>query len=76
MIKKAGGLADGYAISFSSSGSIFVRFNRASSGNTYRLESSEPFPQDGTWVHVAATFDGQEIRLYIDGELDGTLSAA
>ena len=30
----------------------------------------------GTWVHVAATFDGSMLRLYFNGALDSSLSVA
>lgn len=30
---------------------------------------------DGNWHHVAATYDGSNIRIYIDGALDKTVSA-
>lgn len=28
---------------------------------------------DGTWHHVAGTYDGNELRLYVDGELDASV---
>jgi len=53
-----------------------VRFNQASAGNDYKLLSESSYPHDGkTWMHFAATFDGSEIRLYIDGELDASMPA-
>jgi hypothetical protein len=27
----------------------------------------------GRWVHLAGTYDGQAVRLYVDGELQGTM---
>ena len=68
---------DGYEVSTSnSSGLVYVRFNQASSGNTYRVDSVSLYPTDGnTWFHVAATYDGQEIKLYFDGVLENTLAA-
>jgi hypothetical protein len=78
VIKKARrGFTDGYELSLSSGGAVYVRFNQASSGNAYRLDSATVYPTDGnTWVHVAATFDGQTIRLYLDGILEASLPAA
>jgi hypothetical protein len=78
VVKKARyGDSDGYELSLSSGGQVFVRFNQASSGNDYKLYSQSYYPTDGnTWMHIAATHDGQEIKLYIDGVLESSSSAA
>ena len=39
----------------------------------FRLQNIQPIGI--TWMHVAATFDGQEIRLYVDGVLETTKAA-
>jgi hypothetical protein len=82
LVKKASSdTVDGYELSLSTSGTVFVRFNRASAsaagdGNTYRIDSTTPYPTDGNWMHVAATYDGAYMRLYINGVLEETLAAS
>ena len=52
-----------------------MRFNQTTSGDTYRVNSTMKYPADGsTWVHVAATYDGTTIRLYVDGVLNNSLT--
>ena len=47
-----------------------VRFNRQQ-GERVFLESADPLPL-GMWSHVAATYDGLTMRLYVDGEPAGS----
>ena len=60
LLKKAvQGATNGYELSLSSAGKVFVRFNQFTSADTYRINSSTTYPSNGTtWVHVAATYDG------------------
>lgn len=39
---------------------------------SHHLSAAEPLPT-GRWVHLAGTFDGQTMRLYVDGKLAGTM---
>lgn len=67
---------DGYELALSSHGTVFVRFNQASGGNAHRLDSAGSYPADGSrWLHVAVSFDGASVRLYLDGRLDRALAA-
>ena len=68
------GSVDGYELALSSTGKVFARVNQASSGDSYRVNSSTSYPTTGTaWMHVAATYDGSRIRLYINGILEGNV---
>jgi hypothetical protein len=40
---------------------------------SHHLSGDEPLPT-GRWVHLAATFDGTTMRLYMDGTECGTMS--
>jgi hypothetical protein len=67
---------DGYELGLSRGGTIFVRFNEDSSGNDYRLDSNTSYPFNGQdWIHVAATYDGTAIKIYVNGQLEATKNA-
>ena len=67
------GSVDGYELALSSTGTVFARLNQASSGDTYRVDSHTLYPTTGTsWMHVAATYDGTTMRLYVNGRLDSS----
>ncbi|MBD5781196.1 DUF1349 domain-containing protein [Pelagicoccus sp. NFK12] len=76
IISKATGLTDNQhfwmisTIDVEDETRIRVRFNTSTGVGTLVGESDIPV---GEWTHVAATYDGAAIRLYIDGSLDGEL---
>ncbi len=39
---------------------------------SHHLKAKDPLPT-GRWVHLAGTFDGQVMRIYVDGELQGSM---
>jgi hypothetical protein len=44
-------------------------------GTTYTINGTTN-KTDGSWHHVAVTYDGSDARLFVDGTLDGSLSIA
>jgi len=75
MKKGLTGQTDGYELSLVSNGKIFFRANQQTNGENYRLNSSATHPSDGvTWMHIAATFDGSTIKLYVNGKENKSLT--
>ncbi|GEM_PF-2763497 len=58
----------------SSSRKVFFRINQSSNGDTYRINSTTVYPTNGIWMHVAATYDGTTMRLYINGVEESNLT--
>ncbi|MBN2064063.1 MAG: hypothetical protein JW745_04600, partial [Sedimentisphaerales bacterium] len=56
-----------------SGNSLSFHFNRAGGGEYQANGTIEVM--DGQWHHVMAVYDGKELRLYIDGELDTSVAA-
>jgi DNA repair exonuclease SbcCD nuclease subunit len=51
---------------------IAVDFEDAADGGNHPLVGGSNVPR-GEWHHVATTFDGKSLRLYVDGQLDASL---
>ena len=60
---------DGFDLYLNSSSRLFVRINNAALNGTAVVA-------DGSWHHVAGTYDGSELRLYVDGVLDASLNSS
>lgn len=58
---------DGYDLYLTDLGTLFMRVNHET------LEGFNPVA-DGTWHHVAGIYDGTQITLYVDGQVDVTLA--
>ena len=81
LIKKAtNGTVDGYELTLAttktdaSSRRVFFRINQDTSGDTYRINATTEYPIDGTWMHVAGTYDGETMRLYVNGVEESSLA--
>ncbi|MFD6163554.1 LamG-like jellyroll fold domain-containing protein, partial [Oerskovia sp. NPDC060287] len=75
VVKKAvSGSADGYELGISSAGKPFLRVNQKTSGDTFRANATSVLPTNGTWVHLAGTYDGQRLRIYVDGVEQGNVA--
>jgi len=61
----------------SASGSLRATFEIVNgSGTLIRLTGTTALPVSAVWYHVAGTYDGTSLRVYLNGVLDGTLSSA
>ena len=69
IIDKRDAGADGFDLFFEPSSRLFARFNTATATGTQVVA-------DGAWHHVAAVYDGSEIRLYVDGLFDASAPAS
>ncbi len=65
----AGGTATGYRLGVLHDKPCFEVPQTAWS---HHLQAGQPLPL-GRWVHLAGTFDGQIMRIYVDGQQQGTL---
>lgn len=66
------GTGGGYEFAITSTGK--VRLDLYQSHNQYTTVIGSTTVTTGVWHHVAGVFDGSQMRVYLDGVLDGSLS--
>lgn len=67
------GFEGGYSLVKNPDNRIGIGFNSASGGTDFA--SSTTVVQAGVWYHIVGTHDGTNIKLYINGQLEGTGAA-
>ncbi|MCH6236796.1 LamG-like jellyroll fold domain-containing protein [Cognataquiflexum rubidum] len=70
------GTPDGFFLMNQINGKIEFRFNGTTNGTTYRLRSNQNYPTNGSWMHVAVTFNGTKTVMYINGVEDNSATYA
>ena len=55
-------------------GKLAADFEDTATGGNHPVNGNAVIAADGSWHHVAATYDGTTWQLYVDGNLDATLS--
>ncbi len=58
-----------YSLQMSGAGESKLEFRPTINGQRQRVASNEDVPLN-EWTHIAATFDGKEVVLYLNGEID------
>ncbi len=66
------GSGGGYEFAITNAGKL--RFDLYQSHNQYTTAIGSTTVTTNVWHHVAGVFDGNQIRVYLDGQLDGSLS--
>jgi len=56
------------------SGNMKFSICSSSTGNSYAAQFSAGSSFNGTWHHVAGTFDGSNVKIYLDGALQDTVA--
>ncbi|MFC5270243.1 LamG-like jellyroll fold domain-containing protein [Adhaeribacter terreus] len=71
VVLKKGTTADGYELGLTGSRRIIFTLNEVSADGDFKITSSDLHPIDGTtWMHIAATYDGATMKLYLNGTLE------
>jgi hypothetical protein len=78
IISKEEGVNDPYSVyslQISGTGDSKLEFRPTLAGARQRIETIADVPLD-EWTHVAATYDGSEVVMYINGEVDVAVAAS
>lgn len=70
IIHKAGSGDDNFGLTIADGGTAFY----IDTGTAYTAVATAP--SVGEWTHIVAVYDGSEMRIYIDGSLDASMSAS
>lgn len=69
------GGAGGYLLELATDGTAW--FQVATDGGVHRVSSTSTLlSEPGNWYHLVGTFDGSQVRVYVDGELQGESAGA
>lgn len=66
IISKGNPGTDGYKLSLLSTGKVSLRINENTS-TIYKINSRKLYPVDGNWMHIAGTFNGTLLKIFING---------
>jgi hypothetical protein len=69
----APGVRNGYGISIANNGKFDIAFSSTDGNQWVNLFSSTVLASK-RWYHLAGTYDGSSLRIYINGKLEGTTS--
>jgi len=69
-------ITDGYGLYIDSSGFLRCRLRYGTADANYIEVVSTTKPNQNSWYHVAATWDGTSLKLYVNGTAEGTVATS
>ena len=67
---------DSYGLYINSSGYLCFRLRYGTADASYREVVSTTMPSQDSWYHVAATWDGTSLKLYVNGIQEGSVATS